>query len=193
MNTNASSRRRGAFNHMPKNSSTTASGKTAASPSVDARAGAASDATSAKKEAAATGSALTQSDYERLSDFRHALREFLAFSQQAAKEVGLTPQQHQSLLSIKGAQARGGMSVGGLSRRMLLRHHSAVELVDRLVEAGLVKREASMEDARKVMLRLTRRAEALLTRLSAVHLEELRRVGPQLKGLIEEVSHREEP
>lgn len=135
-----------------------------------------------------SASALAQSDYERLADFRYALRQFQAFSQHAAKEAGLTPQQHQSLLAIKGAQARGGMSISGLSQRMLLRHHSAVELVDRLVSAGLVLREASEQDARKVMLTLTRRAEDVLASLSAAHLEELRRVGPVLTDLIARVS-----
>lgn len=132
--------------------------------------------------------ALTQADYERLADFRFALRQFQAFSQHAAKAAGLTPQQHQSLLAIKGAQARGGMSISDLSHRMLLRHHSAVELVDRLVSAGLVLREASEQDARKVMLTLTLRAEDVLASLSAAHLEELQRVGPVLSDLIASVS-----
>lgn len=131
---------------------------------------------------------LSVTDYERLSDFRFALRQFLEFSEAAARGAGLTPQQHQALLAIKGAQMRGGMSVGDLSRRLLLRHHSGVELVDRLVAAGLVERTSAPLDARKVMLELTVKAQDTLSRLSTMHLEELRRVGPALNELISQFS-----
>ena len=79
-------------------------------------------------------------DYRALALFRYTLRKFLDFSQEAAKGVGLTPQQHQALLSIKGYPDRETITIGELAERMLLKHHSTVELVDRLVELGLVKR-----------------------------------------------------
>ena len=76
-----------------------------------------------------------QADYFSLASFRYALRSYLAFSQQRAKEAGLTPQQHQALLAIKGFSAEKGLSVTDLATYMLLKHHSAVELVDRLEKA----------------------------------------------------------
>ena len=141
-------------------------------------------ASSKKPQPLSSTPTLSTTDYQRLADFRYALRQFLAFSQHAAKLAGLTPQQHQALLAIKGAQARGGLSVGDLSERLILRHHSAVELVDRLVQARLVNREETAQDGRKVMLSLTDDAEALMLSLSAAHMEELRRVGPGLSELI---------
>ncbi|MDE2592947.1 MAG: winged helix-turn-helix transcriptional regulator [Burkholderiales bacterium] len=152
-----------------------------------------SKASSKKPKSSSSTKALTTSDYERLADFRYALRQFLAFSQQSAKHAGLTPQQHQALLAIKGSQARGGMSVGDLSDRLILRHHSAVELTDRLVRARLVTREEATQDGRKVMLSLTADAEALLLSLSASHMEELRRVGPGLSELILQFSQGSQP
>lgn len=137
-----------------------------------------------KPPSRATNRTLSASDYERLADFRYALRQFQAFSEQAARQAGLTPQQHQALLAIKGAQAREGTSVGDLAQRLLLRHHSAVELVDRLVQAKLVTREEASADGRKVMLLLTDDAEAILLSLSAEHMAELRRVGPGLSALL---------
>ncbi|WP_341677392.1 MarR family transcriptional regulator [Niveibacterium sp. SC-1] len=124
-----------------------------------------------------------QRDYERLSDFRYALRCFLDFSQSAARAAGLTPQQHQALLAIKAW--RGGQpTVGDLAARLLLRHHSAVELANRLEAGGLLVREADEDDGRIARLRLTEEAEALLAQLSAVHLEELRQLGPELAAML---------
>src|SRR4051812_36771480 len=79
-------------------------------------------------------------DYRALADFRYALREFLEFSGAAAKSVGLTPQQHQAMLSVIGAPEGQPVTVGFLAKRLLLKHHSTVELVDRLVEIELVTR-----------------------------------------------------
>lgn len=128
---------------------------------------------------------VTQADYERLADFRFGLRTFLHFSETAAREAGLTPQQHQALLAIKGSERRGGMNVGELSRRLLLRPHSVVELVDRLVAAGHVERLADPVDTRKVLLGLTEGAEAVLKALSAAHLKELGSLAPMLGALLE--------
>jgi DNA-binding MarR family transcriptional regulator len=124
-------------------------------------------------------------DYQALSDFRYALRRFLAFSGDAARNVGLTPQQHQALLALMGHRGDVAMTIGMLAERLLLKHHSTVELVDRLSELGLVRRETTAGDRRKVTLRLTDKARKLLTSLSSAHLEELRRIRPVFAALLE--------
>jgi DNA-binding MarR family transcriptional regulator len=124
-------------------------------------------------------------DYRALADFRHALREFLEFSGSAAKSVGLTPQQHQAMLSIIGAPEGQPVTIGFLAERMLLKHHSTVELVDRLVELDLVARQPDSADRRRVLLALTAKAKRLLTRLSAAHIEELRRIRPAFAALLD--------
>jgi DNA-binding MarR family transcriptional regulator len=130
----------------------------------------------------ATTRRVTQTQYELLSDLRHALRRFIAFSEDAAQSIGLTPAQHQALLAIKGF--RGAISVGDLAKRLIIRHHSAVGLVDRLIEQGHVRRAGDTNDRRRVNLSLTPRGEALLARLSAAHRDELRRIGPDIEALL---------
>ena len=132
---------------------------------------------------------IASDDYERLADFRYALRTFLHFSESAARAAGLTPQQHQALLAIKGAERRGPMNIAALSARLLLRHHSTVELVNRLEAAGLVTRRTDALDARKVVLSLTDQTEDLLSQLSAAHLDELTRLHPTLAPLLERIAH----
>ena len=127
---------------------------------------------------------LNQQDYRRLSEFRYQLRCFLEFSEAAAVQAGLTPRQHQALLAIKGAPAGTRPSVGYLAERLRIRHHSAVELVDRLADASLITREPDAEDRRRVRLSLTATAEARLAQLSASHLSELNRLRPALLELL---------
>lgn len=127
---------------------------------------------------------ITKEHYELLAALRHALRRFLHFSQAAAAAAGLTPQQHQALLAIKGFPGRDRASVGELAERLHLRHHSAVGLVDRLARRQLVRRVPSKLDRRRVDVRLTARGERLIRRLSAVHLAELRQHGPELHRLL---------
>lgn len=127
---------------------------------------------------------LVPAEYQALAAFRHEMRRFAAFSETAARGAGLTPQHHQALLAIKGAPGPGAVTVGELSERLLIRHHSAVELVDRLARAGLVQRDSDPQDRRRVLLSLTEDAERLMRELSAAHLEELRRVGPSLRSLL---------
>lgn len=126
----------------------------------------------------------TQADYEALAEFRFQIRRFLDFSQNAARAVGLTPAQHQALLAIKGNPGGAPMIVGELAERLCVRHHSAVELVDRLVAAGLVMRAVDRADHRRVFLQLTPVAEEHLAELSAAHLDELARLSPSLKQLL---------
>jgi DNA-binding MarR family transcriptional regulator len=127
---------------------------------------------------------ITKEHYELLAALRHALRRFLNFSQTAAAAAGLTPQQHQALLALKGFPGRDHASVGELAARLHLRHHSVVGLVDRLARRQLVRREPSTVDRRRVEVRLTAKGETLIRRLSAVHLAELREHGPELHRLL---------
>jgi len=130
---------------------------------------------------------LDQSEYETLAAFRHALRQFLHFSEQAAEAVGLTPQQHQALLAVQGFPGGQGPSVGQLAERLQIRPHSAVGLVDRLIVRRLLRRQPSLEDRRQVRLALTPAGLALLEKLSLTHREELRRIGPHLDQLLRDL------
>jgi DNA-binding MarR family transcriptional regulator len=106
------------------------------------------------------------------------------FSEEAAEAAGLTAQQHQALLAIKGFAASGPITTGTLAERLGIRHHSAVGLVDRLAAKALVKRRSGTADRRQVLLALTPKAEALLARLSAAHRDELERLAPLLQALL---------
>jgi DNA-binding MarR family transcriptional regulator len=124
------------------------------------------------------------SDYRQLADFRFAIRSFLEFSEQAARSAGITPQQHQALLAIRGVNEPVGASVGMIAERLRVRHHSAVELVNRLAAARLVIRKEDPQDGRRVLVALTSKAEKILQSLSATHVEELRRLKPALKSVL---------
>jgi DNA-binding MarR family transcriptional regulator len=129
---------------------------------------------------------LATSDYARLAAFRAAVREFLHFSEDAAAEVGLTAQHYQAMLILR-ASAEESVTINDLARQLLIKHNSAVGLVDRLAREGLLVREASREDRRKVELRLSARGRQVLAKLAAMHRRELERIGPLLKRLIAEV------
>jgi DNA-binding MarR family transcriptional regulator len=129
------------------------------------------------------GDDLTDADYRRLLDFRDGLRRFLRWSEDQAKAVGLTPAQHQLLLAIRGHDDPDGPTIGDVAHHLLLRHNSAVELLDRAQGAGLVERVVDEVDHRVVRLRLTRDGERRLAALTEQHLEELRRLGPRLRPL----------
>lgn len=122
-----------------------------------------------------------------LAAFRYALRQFLRFSENAAKQVGLTPQQHQALLAIKGFPGRDTITIGELAERLQIEHHSAVGLVDRLVGQELVVRKQSSKDRRQVQVALTREGLKLLERLSAAHKEELGVIAPELDRLLQQL------
>src|ERR1039458_6961028 len=109
---------------------------------------------------------LSKSQYEMLAAFRYALRQFLHFSEEAAHAAGITPQQHQALLAVKGFPGRDCVTVGELAERLQLRHHSAVGLVDRLVAERLMARSPSARDRRQVYVQLDRKS----TRLNSSHL-----------------------
>ncbi len=131
---------------------------------------------------------LTKAEYELLADFRRALRQFLRFSEEAARAEGLAPQQHQALLAIKGFPERDRVLVGELAERLQIRPHSAVGLADRLAAKGHVLRLPDRADRRQVYLALTPRGEAVLERLSAIHREQLRALGPRIDRLLRHLS-----
>ena len=96
------------------------------------------------------------------------------------------------MLAIKGFPGRDSITVGELAERLQLRHHSAVELIDRLIVQKLVSRKATAEDRRRVLIQLSNRGEAILEKLSATHREQLRRIGPEIKQLLERLGSTEE-
>jgi DNA-binding MarR family transcriptional regulator len=118
--------------------------------------------------------------YRALAELRYQVRCFQHFSEQAARQAGLEPQQHQLLLAVKGLPAGRRARIGELAERMQLQHHSTVELVNRLAARGLVRRRRSPQDGREVLLEVTAKGEGVLQRLSLAHSVELRRQGPVL-------------
>ncbi|HET7412933.1 MAG TPA: MarR family transcriptional regulator [Pararhizobium sp.] len=130
-------------------------------------------------------SRLKNSDYAVLSEFRYLIRCFLEFSEDRARLAGLTTRQHQALLAIKGHGAGHPITVGDLAERLRIRHHSAVELANRLCEAGLAFRSHDSEDQRRVLLGLTELAEERLSELSAAHYDELKRIKPMLEQVLD--------
>ncbi len=123
---------------------------------------------------------LSTAQYAALAAFRYRLRRFLAFSEAAALQAGLPPQQHQALLALAGHRDRSPPTVGLLAEQLLIAPHSAAELASRMEEAGLLEKRRGREDRRRTELALTPRAEALLGALTAAHLEELRTMKPAL-------------
>jgi len=137
---------------------------------------------------------ISKPQYEDLAAFRFELRRFLRFSEDAASAAGITPQQYQALLAIKGFPGRDHVTVGELAERLQIRHHSAVGLIDRLVLERLVKRDASAtEDRRQVHILLSARGERVLADLATTHREELRLIGPELRALLQRVNQSDGP
>lgn len=123
---------------------------------------------------------ITQPEFEQLASFRYALRQFLRFSEIAAREVGLTPRQHEALLALRGSTGTSAPTVSDVAEWLQVRHHSAVGLLDRLEAKKLIRRRASKKDRRQVLISLTVEGNDLLDRLSRAHQNELRRIGPEL-------------
>jgi DNA-binding MarR family transcriptional regulator len=131
---------------------------------------------------------LDSHEYELLAAFRHALRGFMRFSELEAEKGGLTAQNYQALLALRACPAGGRLTINGLAQQLMIRHNSAVGLVDRLTKQRLVAREPAPEDARKVYLRLSAKGDRVLHKLAEVHREELRRIGPQLESLLHSIT-----
>jgi DNA-binding MarR family transcriptional regulator len=120
-----------------------------------------------------------------MAELRYQIRRFLRFSENAARQAGIEPQQHQLLLAVKGLPDGAKPTVGVLADRMQLQHHSTVELVDRLVERGLLCRLRATDDRRQVLVKLTNVGEQFLERLSRHHLEELQSTGPMFVKILQ--------
>lgn len=130
-----------------------------------------------------TSSAFSDRDYQDLLAFRVSLRRFLRWSQEQAAAAGLTPQQHQLLLAIRGHPGTSPPTIGDIAEHLLVKHHSAVELIDRAVRAGLVERSLDEHDRRLARLSLTAHGRAVLRRLTEAHLDELHQLGPVVAQL----------
>jgi DNA-binding MarR family transcriptional regulator len=130
---------------------------------------------------------LTDREYQALAGFRHALRVFLRFSEERARAAGLTPNQHQLLLAVRGHPGPDPPSTKDLADRLQLRNHSVVELLDRAEAAGLVRRDKDPADRRRQLVTITPTGRQLLGQLSAVHRDELRRFRRELNALLDEL------
>jgi len=126
---------------------------------------------------------VTDAQYQRLLAFRTALRRFDQWSREAAEAHGLTHGQHQLMLAIRGFADPAGPTIGDVAEALLVKHHTATGLVDRAQETGLVERVRDAGDSRRVRLRLSDRGGEILNSLTAVHVEELRRLAPLLDPL----------
>ena len=120
------------------------------------------------------------SEYQALAEFRYQLRRFLRFSEEAARSFGLEPRQHQLLLALKGLPEQRAATVGELAERLQIQHHSAVELINRMVERNLLERSRDENDQRRVNISLTKNGDEVLGKLSILHHEELLTTGPAL-------------
>jgi DNA-binding MarR family transcriptional regulator len=132
--------------------------------------------------------ALDPSLFEGLAEFRYALRQFLAFSETATRKAGVTPQQYQALLVIK-THPEGVITVRELADQMLLQHHGAVQMIDRLVRAKLVKRRQGPDDRRTVLVSITQKGAKLLERLASNHIRELLKHEPLLAESLRRLRH----
>ncbi len=140
--------------------------------------------TASRKSQSVRTRKLAPHDYEVLAEFRYLLTRFSAFSEQAAREAGLAPRQHRALLAIKGYPGAGAMTIGHLAQRLGIRHHSAGELVTRLVSRGYLTRREDSHDRRRVLLCVTLSGEKALSGLSEAHRRELGRLAPLLSALL---------
>jgi len=123
---------------------------------------------------------ITAAEFRALAEFRYRIRIFLNGSEEAARKEGLEPQQYVLLLALRGLPADREPSIRVLAERMQLRHHSVVELVDRLERRQLLRRERSRTDRRQVLLHMTPRGEKILTRLAKQRISDLRTAAPAL-------------
>jgi len=130
---------------------------------------------------------ISLSDYRSLAAFRYEIRKFLAFSEQAARDAGIEPQQHQMLLAVRGLPDGTRPTIGAVAERLCVQHHTAVALVDKLEARGLLRRQRSDVDRREVLLQVTREGLDLLRGLSSLHRDQLQTVGPALLDALQEI------
>jgi len=123
-------------------------------------------------------------DYETLADLRYHIRRFLRVREDAARSVGIEPQQYVLLLQVKGFEHRGPATIGALTERLQIRHHATVQLVDRLAQRGMVRRRRAETDRRGVVVELTSRGEGVLRKLALYSLAELQTGGRALASTL---------
>jgi DNA-binding MarR family transcriptional regulator len=128
---------------------------------------------------------VSDEEYQALAAFRYALRQLLHFSEEAARQAGITPQQYLALLAVRGFPGRDRATVTELAERLKIRHHSAVGLIDRMESQGLMVRHAGGADRRQVFVSLTPRGAQLLAPLAAAHRDQLQRIRSDLRGILE--------
>lgn len=158
-------------------------------PSLAPRSASKSAGPGTRKPAAAHAPKLDAVHLQRLAEFRYQLRRFLHFSHAAAEQAGLRNQQYQILQCVGGMSDRIEPTIANVAARMLLKHNSAVELVDRTIEQGLLRRVADPRDHRRILLRVTPQGERMLASLSEFHTRELEQSGPELVRALHHVLH----
>jgi DNA-binding MarR family transcriptional regulator len=127
---------------------------------------------------------MEQRDYTALAEFRYSIRRFLRFSKDVLAQHALTPEQYEALLALRGFAPPEGLTIGQLSERLQVRHHSTVGLVAKLVQRGLLARCRGVEDRRAVFLTLTEAGSAVLEELATLHRAEMRsRSGEMIAAL----------
>ena len=132
-------------------------------------------------KARSSGPPLAKAEFEALAEFRYQLRRFLRFSEEVTRQSGITPLQYQLMLQIKGFPGRDWATIGELAERLQAKHHGVVALVSRCESLGLVQRQASASDLRRVEIRLTPEGERFASRLARLHRDEL----ASLQGLLD--------
>jgi DNA-binding MarR family transcriptional regulator len=130
---------------------------------------------------------LTLAEYQALAEFRYQIRKFLHFSDQAVESAGLERSQYQLMLAIKGLPEGVRPRIRDVANRMMIQHHSAVELINRLAAGGYVRRERGQDDRREVLLELTPKGERVLGELALHHHEELQSAGSTLVAALRRV------
>lgn len=133
---------------------------------------------------------LSLEEYRALAEFRYQIRRFLGFSEELVRIAGMEPQQHQLLLAVKGLPDGVTATIGELAERLQLKHHSTVELVNRLEKLGYVARGASRQDRRQVIVHLTSSGSTILRKLSIAHHQELEIAGPRLAKALRAIAQR---
>jgi DNA-binding MarR family transcriptional regulator len=129
----------------------------------------------------------TLPNFTAMAELRYQIRRFLRFSENAAREAGIEPQQHQLLLAVRGLPEGRKPTVGVLAERMQLQHHSTVELIDRLVERNFLLRLRATDDRRQVLIKLTHEGERFLAKLALHHLHEWQSTGPTFVKLLQSI------
>lgn len=135
---------------------------------------------------------LSLEEYRALAELRYQIRRFLCFSEQQVRTAGMEPQQHQLLLAIKGLPDGATATIGELAERLQLKHHSTVELVNRLEKLGYVARAAGKQDRRQVIVHLTHSGATVLRKLSLAHHQELETAGPRLAKALRSIDRHHE-